>query len=297
MASKRMEHQNAAKPYGIFVGLTTLDVIHHAQRTPRPNEKVTADWQTVSAGGPAANAAVVFAALGGRARLLTAVGEGPVAELIAADLSRQGVEVIDLAAPHTEPAVSSVVITDNGERSVVSRDGTAQRLQGCEDLSGTFQRADVLLLDGHHPELALAAAQAARDSSVPLVIDAGRWKPVMAELLPLAQNVICSADFRTPDSESSIATAQSIRNSGVPQVAITQGAQPIRWWTQTASGEVEVPAVEAVDTLGAGDAFHGAFAWHLTQPQNTFPKQLEAAGQVASLRCSHLGPREWLTLL
>lgn len=61
-----------------------------------------------------------------------------------------------------------------------------------EELSG----AAVVLLDGHHPSLALAAA--ANRLGIPVVIDAGRWKPVMVDLLPLAGTVICSSDFRTP---------------------------------------------------------------------------------------------------
>lgn len=292
-----VEHHRRSKPCGLFVGLTTLDVIHHTSRHPLPNEKVTADWQTVSAGGPAANAAVVFAALGGRARLLTAVGDGPVAGLILADLEQQGVEVIDLATDRTEPAVSSVVVTDNGERSVISRDAAVQGVEKIENPAKMFEHADVVLADGHHPQLALEAAKAANDSAVPLVVDAGRWKPIMAELLPLSQNVICSSDFRTPGSDSSTATAQSIRDYGVPNVAVTGGAEPIQWWTQTESGEVAVPAVTSVDTLGAGDAFHGAFAWYLSQQQTTFVNQLEASAQIASLRCANLGPREWLSLI
>lgn len=292
-----MEHHLKPKPSGLFVGLTTLDVIHHTPRHPLPNEKVTADRQTVSAGGPAASAAVVFAALGGRARLLTAVGDGAVAGLILADLEQQGVEVIDLATSRTEPAVSSVVVTDNGERSVISRDATAQRVGKIENLSTILKHTDVVLADGHHPQLALEAAKAANDSAVPLVIDAGRWKPIMADLLPLSQNVICSSDFRTPGSGSSTVTAQSIRDYGVPNVAVTHGAKPIQWWTPSGSGEVAVPAVTAVDTLGAGDAFHGSFAWYLTQPQTTFANQLEASGRIASLRCANLGPRKWLSLI
>ena len=83
-------------PVGVFVGLTTLDVIHRSRRAPGPNEKMTAERQDLAAGGPAANAAVVFAALGGRARLLTALGSGPAADLARADLTAHGVEVIDV---------------------------------------------------------------------------------------------------------------------------------------------------------------------------------------------------------
>lgn len=57
---------------GLFAGLATLDIVSHVDRAPGPDEKVTATWQLVAAGGPALNAAVTFAALGGHALLLTA---------------------------------------------------------------------------------------------------------------------------------------------------------------------------------------------------------------------------------
>src|SRR5690625_5980424 len=66
------------RPRGVFAGLATLDVIHRVDASPGPDEKVTALSQFVAAGGPAANAAVTFAALGGHAVLLTALGRSPI---------------------------------------------------------------------------------------------------------------------------------------------------------------------------------------------------------------------------
>jgi hypothetical protein len=68
-------------PVGVFVGLATLDVIHRIAKAPAVNEKITSTAQFVAAGGPAPNAAVTFAGLGGDAILVTALG-GSVAERI-----------------------------------------------------------------------------------------------------------------------------------------------------------------------------------------------------------------------
>ena len=87
-----------ARPVGLFVGLAVLDVIQLVDAPPGPDEKIVALDQAVAAGGPAANAAVAFAALGGRALLAAPVGAGPLAELIRADLTACGVELIDCAA-------------------------------------------------------------------------------------------------------------------------------------------------------------------------------------------------------
>ena len=85
-------------PVGVFVGLATLDVIHRIAKPPAANQKITSNAQFVAAGGPAANAAVTFAALGGQAILVTALGVDPVAELIRADLAAYG-EMLDASLP------------------------------------------------------------------------------------------------------------------------------------------------------------------------------------------------------
>ena len=299
-------------PVGVFVGLTTLDVLHRVERSPGPNEKVTALRQDVAAGGPATNAAVVFAAMGGTARLITSMGSDPLAAVIRAELTGRGVQTIDVTPDDPgPPAISSVAITQGtGDRSVISIDAGARVVQAPEFLQSLLSGAEVVLIDGHHPELALAAARCARAAHIPVVVDAGRWKPVMAELLPMADDVICSADFRWPGTTHPDDSAAAIRASGTPErsatpgrpgtprlVAVTHGSAPIRWWQGVESGTVPVPAVAVVDTLGAGDALHGGYAFLRTDPGRSVTDRLAGAARVAALRCSVAGPREWLRAL
>lgn len=191
-----------ARPRGVFVGLATVDLIHRVAATPGVDEKVTALSQEIVAGGPAANAAVTFALLGGDAELITDLGRHPLAELAHADLVAHGVRVraVEPDSPAT-PAVSSIRVLDaTGERSVVSVNAAARTVTAPDWLPGVLDGAAVLLLDGHHPRLALAAARAARDREVPVVLDGGSWKPVLDELLPLVDIAVCSADFRVPSA-------------------------------------------------------------------------------------------------
>ena len=133
-----------ARPIGLFIGLAVLDVIQLVDAPPGPDEKIVALDQAVAAGGPAANAAVAFAALGGRALLAAPVGAGPLAELIRADLTACGVELIDCAVPAAPgadaaagPSVSSCTITAaTAERSVVSTNARARPDSAPLNLSG-----------------------------------------------------------------------------------------------------------------------------------------------------------------
>lgn len=300
---------------GVFVGLATLDVVHHVERTPRANEKITALRQDIAAGGPAANAAVVFAALGGHARLVTALGTAPVARLIRAELVARGVEVVDVTPDATTPPpISAIAITEaTGDRAVTSIDAAAHDVEAPADLARHLAGAQVVLVDGHHGHLAVAAARAARADRRPVherpvvVLDAGRWRPAMARLLEHVDVAICSADFRAPDTADAQASAIALLESGVGRVATTNGADPVRWWRPTPSGRVlagtvPVPEVAVRDTLGAGDAFHGAFAWFVIQrPIDEdgidVRRSLDLAARVAAFRCTIPGPRAWLDAL
>jgi sugar/nucleoside kinase (ribokinase family) len=200
------------------------------------------------------------------------------------------------AAPAGEhaPAISSVYVEERtGDRSVVSVNGAATAPVPPPGLG--LDGARVVLVDGHHPELALAAVRLARRHGVPVVLDGGSWKPVLEALLPLVDVAICSADFRAPGAATSDAAAADLRARGVPAVAVTRGGEPVRWWSGTEAGEVAVPRVRAVDTLGAGDTFHGAFCYALAAaPRRALAAQLRFAAEVAAVRCGVAGLRAWL---
>jgi sugar/nucleoside kinase (ribokinase family) len=287
-------------PVGVFVGLSTLDVVHQVEAAPGVNQKVTARAQSVAAGGPATNAAVTFAALGGDAVLITAIGRGAVAQVIRSDLEACRVRIVDVAADQVDrAAVSSItVLMRTGERSVVSVDAGSSVLDTAPDLSAVTATADVVLVDGHHPALAEEASRAAEAASIPLVIDAGRWKPVMGRVIPRAEAVICSADFRYPGTDDCESSARALIEHGVPTVIVTHGGDPALWWHDGASGSVAPPSVHVVDTSGAGDVFHGAYSYLATQPgYPDIVSRLTTACRVASIKCSFPGTRSWLSHL
>ncbi|MFF1606233.1 PfkB family carbohydrate kinase [Amycolatopsis sp. NPDC058278] len=268
----------------LLAGLCTVDVVQRVDELPAPGEKVQSLRVDVAAGGPATNAAVTAAALGAEATLLTVLGAHPLAALARADLEAHGVRVVDLAPENPEPPpVSAVAVRDrDGERTVVSRNAAGSEATW----SGTVD-ADVVLVDGHHPGLALSVARAAGD--VPVVLDAGSWKPVLDDLLPLVDVAACSAHFTAPEP--------GLHERGVPTVITTAGAGPVRWSTADGgSGEVPVPAVEARDTLGAGDVWHGALAVAVAR-ERTVTDRIRFANEVAAERVRHVGPRSWTTAI
>jgi sugar/nucleoside kinase (ribokinase family) len=327
----------------LCVGLVTVDLVYEVASIPGADEKAQASGLAVAAGGPAANAAVTASALGAEVTLVTAVGSHPLGDLVRADLRERGVGLIDADPGHRgPPPVSSVIVhASTGERTIVSRNG-GDRVARVPD--GGLPDADLTLVDGHHPALAVAAARAARR----LLVDAGSWRPVFGEIFPYAEVVACSAAFRHPGAPPAAspatpscaslgapsgaspgaprgaspgaprgvppgaprgvsrgvsrgaprgggdaATAAAI---GAPHVAVTHGAGPVTWFSGGRSGEVAVPEVAAVDTAGAGDAFHGALAVALARGEE-LTAAIGSAVRVAGVRVVHRGPRAWLDAL
>src|SRR5262249_53572608 len=148
---------------------------------------------------------------------------------------------------------------------------------------------------GHHAALAAKAAQLASDASIPLVLDAGRWRPVMQQLVPQAAAVICSADFRWPDTARVESAARAVLGHGPSTVVVTRGADQVLWWHNGDGGAVHPPQVRAVDTAGAGDVFHGAYCYFTATRDGTGVAMLvDAACEVAALSCRYPGTRSWL---
>lgn len=282
-------------PAGLFVGLTTLDVVHTVGTAPAPNDKVTALRQEIAAGGPAANAAVTFAALGGDATLITALGTHPLARVAADELASRRVTVVDATPTAVEaPPVSLVRVVDaTGERSVSSTNASGVTAAPPPGIDGLASSVDVVLVDGHHAELALAAADAARRAHVPVLLDGGSWKPSLHRLLALVDAAICSADFEAPGG---LSTVDSLLDAGVMSAAVTRGSDPISWATRAEHGTLSPPRVPVRDTLAAGDAFHGAAAFAMARGDD-WRTALEFAMTVAAVRVQHAGPRDWLLAL
>ena len=287
---------------GVFVGLITLDCIYQTRKSLQPNEKQVAEAMLLAAGGPATNAAIAFQALGGQARLVGALGQHPLTTVIRDDLARQGVELVDLTPTATEPPpFSSIVVNvETGDRAVISRNAADRPTPNAPFPDSLLDQADCLLIDGHQMALGCHLAQLARSQQLPVVSDAGSWKTGFEQLLPLATTVIASANFCPPGTETEAAAIAYLRSLNVPQIAVTRGGEALLYQTESPagsqSGTVPVPVIQPVDTLGAGDIFHGAFCYYATQTAD-FVTALHQSAAVATLACQSWGTRRWIDQL
>ncbi|GAB1539173.1 PfkB family carbohydrate kinase [Scytonema sp. NUACC21] len=279
---------------GLFVGLVTLDLIYLAESPPQNNQKIVASDYTVAAGGPATNAAVAFSHLGNQATVLGIVGCHPMTQLIKEDLARYKVEITDLdPTTHNPPPVSSIMVTQStGERAVISINAIKTQASGESISSDILQTVDIVLIDGHQMAVGSAIAQIAKSNNIPVVIDGGSWKPGFEKILPFGDYAICSANFHPPQCDGKEEIFAYLSEQGISHIAITHGEKPIQYLTKGKAGILNVPPVRSVDTLGAGDIFHGAFCHYILQ--ESFTTALEQASRVASFACQFFGTRRWM---
>lgn len=305
--------------HGLFVGLTTLDCIYQADHPPATNEKVVADKSLLVAGGPATNAAVAFAQLGKQntAMLSSVIGDHPLTSVIKEDLQAYGVTLADLAPTRpSPPPMSSIVVTDStGERAVITRNAVNMQAPLSQISPELLEGVEIVLIDGHQMAISAQIAQWANAKKIPVVVDAGSWKPNFETVLALADVVVGSANFFPPECTTAQDVLAYLKSLDVPKIAITRGSASILYQSrddqsrddqssgfsgpdenakhsaETALHELDVPQVRAVDTLGAGDIFHGAFChFYLT---HTFEESLLKASRSASFACQYWGTRDW----
>lgn len=272
------------------MGLITLDCIYRVDHVPSSDEKLVAKESLLVAGGPATNAAIAFAALGNRARLAGALGQHPLADLIRADLATYGIEIVDLTPElRSPPPLSTILVTAaTGDRAVVSRNAVGRQADHtiAPDL---LTDVDLVLIDGHQMTTSYTVAIAAQSQTIPVVVDAGSWKPGFDRVLPLATSVIAAAKFQLPGQANTLTALSAL---GIAEVAITHGSNPIQFCDRGTAGTLPVPQVAVQDTLGAGDIFHGAFCHYRLQVP--FIDALTHAAQIAAQSCRHFGPRTWI---
>lgn len=281
-------------PYrGLFVGLTTLDFIYLSDYPLQQNQKLVAqDYLTVS-GGPATNAAVAFNYLGNQSQLFTVLGQHPLTQLIRNDLAQQAVEIVDLYPEKTDtPPISSIIVTaTTGERAVISIN--ALKSQGNKLVApGMLIGIDVVLIDGHQIDISLAIAKIAHSKQILVVLDGGSWKPGLEKLLPYVDYAICSANFYPPQCNNADEVFDLLYQQGILHIAITKGERPVQYLTLGERRALSIPTIKAVDTLGAGDIFHGAFCHYILQQD--FATALSSASKIASLSCQSFGTRSWM---
>ena len=270
----------------LVAGVAVADIVMQVAALPRRAEKYRAEEAAITVGGCAANAAVAIARHGGTAQLAARLGRDAIGDLIAAALIAEGID-LSLSDRRTgaRSSFSSILVDAAGDRQIVNYRGAG--LAATLDLAAAPRPAAVLA-DNRWPELTTAALSAARGWGVPAIVDAEA--PFEASAVQEATHIAFSMQglaAYAPGAPPELALTRA-RDAFGCWIAVTDGANGV-WFTDGAAiGHVPAFAVEAVDTLAAGDIWHGVFALRLAEGASEVDA-IRFANAAAALKCRGFG--------
>jgi sulfofructose kinase len=282
----------------ICVGHAALDYVYRIEAFPPTPTKVRSLEHIESGGGMAANAAATIARLGGAVELWSRTGADAAGARIRAFLQADGVDVTYVRAHEGARSSTSAVIVDGrGDRLIIGERDHAMSMEASWLPLARIAEAAAVVTDLRWVEGTLAAFTAAREQGIPTILDAdlGGGGDLL-EFLCLADYAI----FSGPALETFIEGADDadrlarVLAMGVQHAGVTRGAKGYTWAGKAGdAGHQPAFDLEVVDTTGAGDAFHGAFAWALAHGR-PIPECARIAAAVSALKCRRLGARSGL---
>jgi sulfofructose kinase len=274
----------------LCVGVSAYDLVFSLSGHPQPDEKTSADALVSCGGGPAANAAVTVARLGLKSAFAGYVGSDFFGEQILEEFRSEDV-VTDLILRGEEPTPLSVIIVKpNGDRAIVHYRGKNHYLSANSVDLSTIEPS-VILFDGHEPDASVRLADYASSKGVKTVLDAGSVHRGTRELIDKVDYLVGSRKFAlefTGESSEEAAVQKLFEHNS--SVVITRGDQGLVWKNESGEGHLPAFNVEVVDTTGAGDAFHGAFAACVAL-EDDWEYTLRYSSAVAARCCTKLGAR------
>ncbi|CAA6679827.1 MULTISPECIES: PfkB family carbohydrate kinase [unclassified Lentimonas] len=279
----------------LCVGFACIDINFSTLHHPAPREKVRAHNMNACGGGPASNAAITIARLGGKARFYGYIGNDGFGRSHIRELQANGVLVDMMRFGNAPTAIAAITIKPDGARSIICyRDPGAFSHEG--SISLKKHPAKVLLVDGHQPSLSLRLVEEARELGIPSILDAGSINEGTRQLYDKVDYLVASSKFAYQQTGigDTAAALESMRDFA-PFTAVTKGPEGIYWQTQDSEKISHMKAfrVDAIDTTGAGDAFHGAFALGIAQEMPIIDN-IRRASACGALTCLKMGARNAL---
>lgn len=281
----------------IVIGHAALDHVYRIAAFPAKPGKVRALEHVEAGGGMAANAAATIGRLGGSVELWSRIGDDPAGASIRAFLEADRVDTTYVRAfPGRRSSTSAVIVDSRGERLIVGERDHAMSMEVAWLPLERIADAAVVVSDGRWLEATEAAFARARAAGVPTVLDADPGGGgALAQQIAGADYAILSAAAleELAGVGEDLARLAAVRALGPRHAGVTQGSAGYTWLGRDGSGHQPAFPATVVDTTGAGDAFHGAFALALAEGRDEAACARFAAA-VAALKCRRLGARAGL---
>lgn len=285
----------------VCVGHSTFDITLPMKEYPTENIKYRLEYHIECGGGPASNGAYLLSKWGMDTTMISVIGDDYYGERITDEFQKMGVhtEYIEKAPDHKTTSSYIIANMSNGSRTVLSsKDSPIRKLSSPVDIS-----ADVILIDGEHPETAHEVLD--RNPDAISVIDAGRLNEDTKALGKKVTYFVCSKDYAEEFTGKKIDVHdlsllqdiwQELTDYFQTNVIITLEATGSFTLIDGVCQIVPSIKVKAVDSTGAGDIFHGAFTYFIANHYG-LKQAIRYASITSAISVTRIGTRFSIPML
>jgi sugar/nucleoside kinase (ribokinase family) len=285
--------QTDRKPRILCAGNAVQDMVMRVEAFPAPGMKIRASDFVVVGGGCAANAAVAATRLGAIARYAGPLGgaDDEISDSIVRRLEHQGIDcsgairIAGAVAP-----VSLILLDAQGEKTIATRRGSGLTEATSGDPERLVDGVDGILVDNAFTAFVTPICNAARRRNLPVVMDLDRATQCDEPLLKCATHLISSAQalrYATGIddlSEGLVTFGRHVESF----LAVTDGPNGTYWLDNGKVRHLPAFPVETIDTLGAGDTFHGAFLFGILTGRDPV-EAMRFGAAAAAIKCTRFG--------
>jgi sulfofructose kinase len=278
----------------VGIGQCSWDYLAVVDSFPAIDSKAEVRGWQEQGGGPVATALVTLARLGIPCEFYGVVGDDPEGEKIKQSLQGEGIGISHLVTRENAVSQKAFIAIEqkSAKRTIFWERPSGSPLFPDELPDSLFDECSFLLLDGLMSEVSLFAAHTARSAGVPMMLDAGKVRPGMLEIAGLCDYLVASEQFAVDLgwSGNPAGFQDQAKKLGAAVVTITLGEQGSITYRGTEIMVSPAFQVDALDTTGAGDVFHGAYIFALLRGHD-LEDTLRFASAVAAMKCRRIGGR------
>jgi sulfofructose kinase len=281
-------------PRILCIGMPVRDLTFRIEELPERGFKANASHFEEICGGNALNGAIGIVRLGGRASICGPMGDKreTSSRFIFDKLAHEGIDTSQIVhMPNLVTPISNIMIDPSGERTIVTfRDPELWKVQ-LPDTDSLLEDCAAILTENRCAEFCTDLCVEARRRGIPVIVDVDRTMSMREGLLTASSHLVFSSEAlqATAGVADDGEALKKIAKLTPSFLAGTRGAKGTLWLDAQQNLQ-QTPAfpVHTVDTLGAGDVFHGAFALAITENQD-LPEALRFASAAAALKCTRFG--------
>ena len=280
----------------VGVGAAVYDTLLVIDSYPLEDTKIIVKKTIQSGGGPCATGLVAASKLGAKCGYMGVLSDDAGGRFLHDDFLKYNVDIHNIILMKGYTSFSSYILIneEKSTRTCVVDRGNLPDLCIDESQEQAIKSAKILMVDGNEISAALEAAKVAKQNGTKVLYDAGGLYDRIDELLPYSDYLIPSEEFAIKytginDVESAARKLYSLFHPEI--VVVTRGKYGGILYDGRNMMSYPAWDVKVVDSNGAGDVFHGAYAYAQVQDFDHLKSCMFASG-VSALKCTKLGARE-----